>query len=451
LLSGDKDFIPALVRTRQKGKQVAIVSMRTGCNRALYESPHVKDYAIVWIDDFLDRLIRPIEPKTLPVASVQRPSQSRLVSHVTMMKVICDFITRSAAKRVSSRDVGRHLKNVDVGDGIGGTTNLLEQLKDVGGGLRWFLSQHPSVFRITDRDPEEGARDPRDKSFWIEVTDSETADDILEERASQTKFSDVEEKFLEEYNEKMESSFAPDDEILYYHTLTGESSRVENADLANDDDEYHESSGVNGSKSDLTLDLPPELTMDYSTFTVSKLKDVCREWGLAVTGAKAVLLGRVQDDVSRRVQQLRDEQEINKQYQRQHQLKQPDIRQRQEQKAKSPMQRIRMGGARLSRPVAQNAYTDTTVVNHLDNLVSEYIAARGGQAGSRDVGRYLAVNSSSMRNSGNEEVSSALTELKNTFGSLANYLSKRTDKFIRLDEDPVRYGQEYGFPIRVKR
>ena len=28
--SGDKDFIPALVRTRQKGRKVGIVSMKTG-------------------------------------------------------------------------------------------------------------------------------------------------------------------------------------------------------------------------------------------------------------------------------------------------------------------------------------------------------------------------------------------------------------------------------------
>ena len=32
LLSGDKDFVPALVRTRQKGKQVCVSSMRAGCN-----------------------------------------------------------------------------------------------------------------------------------------------------------------------------------------------------------------------------------------------------------------------------------------------------------------------------------------------------------------------------------------------------------------------------------
>ena len=39
LLTGDKDFIPAMRRTRQKGRKVALVSMsrRYGCNKALYE------------------------------------------------------------------------------------------------------------------------------------------------------------------------------------------------------------------------------------------------------------------------------------------------------------------------------------------------------------------------------------------------------------------------------
>ena len=34
LLSGDRDFIPALVRTRQKGKRVAVCSMRSSASGA---------------------------------------------------------------------------------------------------------------------------------------------------------------------------------------------------------------------------------------------------------------------------------------------------------------------------------------------------------------------------------------------------------------------------------
>ena len=150
--------MPALIRTRQKGKQTAIVSMRTGCNRALYESPHVKDYDIVWVDDFLDRIIVPLSKESM------QARQHTVVSPVTTMKVIYDFILHGSG-RVSSRDIGRYLKTVTVDDN---GSNLLIQLKEVYGGLRYFLTQYGSdVFRITDKD--NSIRDSRDKSFWYVV------------------------------------------------------------------------------------------------------------------------------------------------------------------------------------------------------------------------------------------------------------------------------------------
>ena len=81
--SGDKDFLPALLRTRQKGRKVAIVAMRAGCNRALYETPNVKDYNVIWIDDYLDQLIVP---------RMNTPNKSP-ISTFTISKVIYDFIT----------------------------------------------------------------------------------------------------------------------------------------------------------------------------------------------------------------------------------------------------------------------------------------------------------------------------------------------------------------------
>lgn len=148
--------MPALIRTRQKGKQTAIVSMKTGCNRALFESAHVKDYDIVWLDDFLDRIIVPITGR-----STNMQQQKRHVSPATTMKVIHDFVSYGSGK-VSSRDIGRYLKTVRIGDT---GTNMLDQLKDIYGGLRFFLNQYGGdVFEITDKDNV--MRDKRDKSFW---------------------------------------------------------------------------------------------------------------------------------------------------------------------------------------------------------------------------------------------------------------------------------------------
>jgi uncharacterized LabA/DUF88 family protein len=66
LVSGDKDFVPALVNTRKNGKLVAIASMHMGCNRGLYEHPQVKNFEVIWIDEFLNKLIRPIKKKRKP-------------------------------------------------------------------------------------------------------------------------------------------------------------------------------------------------------------------------------------------------------------------------------------------------------------------------------------------------------------------------------------------------
>ena len=61
LVSGDRDFVPALVRTRQKGKRVAVCSMR-GSVSYDYEDPaaNIKDFGVLWLDDHLDDLVAPV-------------------------------------------------------------------------------------------------------------------------------------------------------------------------------------------------------------------------------------------------------------------------------------------------------------------------------------------------------------------------------------------------------
>jgi hypothetical protein len=60
IITGDKDFIPALQKTRMKGKRVAICSMRNSCNRDLVNPDfHIKDFDIIWIDDYLDEIVQP--------------------------------------------------------------------------------------------------------------------------------------------------------------------------------------------------------------------------------------------------------------------------------------------------------------------------------------------------------------------------------------------------------
>ena len=51
LLTGDKDFMPAMVRTRQRGKRVALAAFRRSCNRDLLD-PKVSGWG-VYCCDFL--------------------------------------------------------------------------------------------------------------------------------------------------------------------------------------------------------------------------------------------------------------------------------------------------------------------------------------------------------------------------------------------------------------
>lgn len=61
IVTGDKDFIPALQKTRLLGKRVAIVSFRNSVNPDLIApDARTKDFNVIWVDDYLDHLVVPI-------------------------------------------------------------------------------------------------------------------------------------------------------------------------------------------------------------------------------------------------------------------------------------------------------------------------------------------------------------------------------------------------------
>jgi hypothetical protein len=77
---------------------------------------------------------------------------------------------------------------------------------------------------------------------------------------------------------------------------------------------------------------------------------------------------------------------------------------------------------------------------HLVRLV-----ARDGEASSRDVGRYLSVNTSTGNNPRIQII--ALQELKQSYGGMSRYLSRRADLFEML---PPYESSSYDYPIRLK-
>jgi hypothetical protein len=85
------------------------------------------------------------------------------------------------------------------------------------------------------------------------------------------------------------------------------------------------------------------------------------------------------------------------------------------------------GRSGTSPPFGATMSAPQDVSSYLQGLIMEYLTASGGQAGSRDVGRYLAANKSS---TGDPRVS-ALQELKAHFASIAQFVQIHSQAFER--------------------
>jgi hypothetical protein len=430
LLTGDKDFVPALVRTRQKGKQVVICSMKTGCNRVLYESPHIRDYNVVWLEDCLDELIVPI-----PEEERSRRDRGGYASVFTMMRIIRDFVESAPEDFVSSRDIGKYLKSVEIAD-----SNMLEELKQSHGGLRTFLMERArNLFDV--QFPPAGVNHGRDDhSFWVSVKGD--SDDTLVSEFKRTQFFTKEEKeFLEDYKR---DKFVTKDS--YSHTTM--------ADLDDLDLEESETDSTNDN------DSPP--VIDYSDLTVASLKDMCRDRNLPVSGKKDALIQRLEEDrelelsiIKRQRQDARDATTKiprNKIMPSTRGVAPHVISRRPGPKPSSPMMdgnvyasalpQMKIESTRNSRNArtSTDVSIDSVVTDHLERTVEEYLKASGGVAGSRDIGRYLAANSDSRKSN-----VSALTELKETYGSLVAFLRSRKESF-QVEDDVTT---ENGFLVKL--
>ncbi|KAL7541340.1 hypothetical protein ACHAXR_011966 [Thalassiosira sp. AJA248-18] len=445
LLSGDKDFVPALVRTRQKGKQVCITSMRAGCNRVLYESPHIRDYDVVWLENCLDQLIVPI-----PAEERSRRDRAGYASAFTMMRVVRDLVeTAPDHDWVSSRDIGKYLKTIKIAD-----SNMLEELKQAHGGLRTFLMERAcNLFDV--KFPEAGAVLSRGKgefSFWVKVKGD--SDETLLSEFKRTQFFTKEEKeFLESY--KKEKYIGHD----AYEQTTKAANYLDSVDssVAEDLGEESELDSLDG--------IVSSPAMDYSQLTVVRLKEICRDKGLPVSGTKSALIDRLEHD--RQIEhdiimkQRREAREASMSKRAASTSRRSPGRPKVTGSATKPSYSVgpgsssiqmgniyssalpQMDASRYRNPRGNSTPGDPAIAAHLEAKIKEYLTASGGSAGSRDIGRYLAANGDSRK--GNR---SALTELKETFGSLLTFILSREGTFAVLDKEPG-YGGDLGLEIKL--
>lgn len=267
---------------------------------------------------------------------------------------------------------------------------------------------------------------------------------ILIDEFKRTQFFTKEEKeFLEDYKV---DKYINDASYIKTEVASEEIKSVpQNTIEEDDDDNIIDISDLENLENKDGNDSPP--AMNFGQLTVASLKELCREKGLKVSGKKDELIERLEED--RRLE---------------HEIIQ---KQRMQAKESSPRTRQRSAAQRISSnttPIVDTMQTvnniyaaalpqmdasrhsrsaDTGLSAHLENLIKEYLRASGGKASSRDVGRYLAANGASRRGS-----KSALTELKEAYGSLLSFLRLRTNLFVVIDEEG--YGGHYGFEIKLK-
>lgn len=250
LLTGDKDFIPAMVRTRQKGRRVGLVSMKAYSTRAFYETPNIKDYDPIWLDDYLDQFIKP--RANSPQLRGNRPVPQ--LSLYTIMKVVSDFIEASGAERISSRDIGRYIKPITIGRRC-----LLDEVKEIYGGLYQFLIVS-GVFAVDASGPV--------KDYWVGLEEKLIKKQLAKVKG-EARLSEAEDLFFGSYTIKR----LQNKQKYYQFTFAG---------LTSDET-------VNKPSQGLSLKKKP----DYSQLKLAELKEICREKGLKISGNKADLVERI--------------------------------------------------------------------------------------------------------------------------------------------------------------
>ena len=440
-----------MVRTRQKGKKVGLVSMRKNCNHDLYNTPHVKDYDVVWIEDFLDELIRPLKNVDKKAQAVH---ERGIISTLTFTEVILSFISNSPNGYVSSRDIGRYLKGLEVSDG----TKLLDDMKLGEGGLTRFLMRMSHVFDVSEVERE----GPKNFNYWISKNERYSGQQGLTEEDT-SMLSPIEKHFLQDFRsgkigEVNDKSF----EFTRERYFGAEKEKKEEPEPPQNENQDEE---------------------NFSSWTVVKLKERCRERDLPVSGKKAVLVERILSDIEK--EKVRNAsngydcvdpnatkhvQDLVKYYLTEkggfasvNTLAEFLISNNNPSQAENALNevlkkfgdiptfldnadfvRLSEDGQVVMLEKRRDNFADASSSIYLENMIKEYLKASGGVSELRNIGRYLQANKC-MNFSEESPVKTALQQLKVEFGSLKNFLMNKDSFKLNLNgKIKVMLQNEYG-------
>ena len=287
--------------------------------------------------------------------------------------------------------------------------------------------------------------------FYISVK-GESDETLLDEFKRTQYFTKEEKEFLETYERGMNIR---GDSYTHSEMTGAANGAVPNAPRYN----------RNSEGADDSLESQQTDAANLSRLTVVRLREICKERGLPVSGKKNEIIDRIEsasrrhpgpNDIEQRQRTvdprstyLATRQAANRSAKRPRTTVSVSSRPRQS----SDMQSVgnnpyastlpQLDAMSRSRYKGNAQAVDPAVRDHLTSLISEYLTASGGVAGSRDIGRYLAANSAS------EGQRSALTELKESSGGLLSFLLSNDQSFAVLD-NKLGFGGEHGFKVALK-
>jgi uncharacterized LabA/DUF88 family protein len=259
IVTGDKDFIPAMKKTREKGKRVAIVSMRNSCNSDL-TSPElmIRDFDNIWIEDDLAGLI---EGKALQY-DVSSDGGRDMNSQLVQLAV--EMLQQQPGMTSGSRDIGRYFAARDVistdKEGAQKAHRALGVVKELHVRMSRFFDMHTDTFLVEYGPSGSDARE-------FQVT-------LREDRAGAVGTG----------------GGGEDDD---YGTDTDCEEGADDTDVYGDVEEYLQS--LDNAAHEIMTGGGADI-VDYGSLKLADLKEECRGRGLPLSGTKAVLADRLLND-----------------------------------------------------------------------------------------------------------------------------------------------------------
>eukprot|EP01035_Chromulina_nebulosa_P017239 gene17239-22765_t len=277
LVTGDKDFIPAMQKTRLKAKRVVLCSKRNSCNKDFIVHGTHRDLDVIWLDDYLDILVVPkrlnieesttIAPAALPTNSISNTitTPTEQLTYIEKDKVILKHLITFLTEKSDS-------------DG-----------EDV------LVSSSRGIDEDEENEDENDVETADYDDIVIKSVDNELEQNIIE--TSQVKDLEGSQKIID--NEIVDSEQEIESEDIEEPKDTKQYRNKQGSVYVNGLENYSKDDIVDQIV-DKAVQKPDSLTYSYySALTVKQLKILAKELKVVQRGSKEELINRLSQHDSR--------------------------------------------------------------------------------------------------------------------------------------------------------